>query len=54
MTLYHVPHMALGAELSADYDERTVLVAIPQFFWCRGLCSCFLCWALGFSSRPER
>lgn len=31
MTLYHVPHLALGAELSADYDERTMLVAIRQF-----------------------
>ena len=26
MTLYHVPHMALGAELSDDYGERTSVV----------------------------
>jgi GPH family glycoside/pentoside/hexuronide:cation symporter len=26
MTLFHVPHMALGAELSQDYDERTRVV----------------------------
>ncbi|HJO23922.1 MAG: MFS transporter [Myxococcota bacterium] len=26
MTLYHVPHMALGAELSDDYAERTSVV----------------------------
>ena len=26
LTLYHVPHMALGAELSDDYVERTSLV----------------------------
>ncbi len=26
LTLYHVPHMALGAELSDDYDERTSVV----------------------------
>src|SRR5690606_6830085 len=32
MTLYHVPHSALGAELSQDYHERTVLVAIRHFF----------------------
>ncbi len=25
-TLFHVPHMALGAELSTDYDERTRVV----------------------------
>ena len=27
MTLYHVPHMAMGAELSNDYHERTSVVA---------------------------
>ena len=27
MTLYHVPHLALGAELSRDYQERTSIVA---------------------------
>jgi GPH family glycoside/pentoside/hexuronide:cation symporter len=27
MTLFHVPHMALGAELSDDFDERTRVVA---------------------------
>ncbi|UCE87058.1 MAG: MFS transporter, partial [Deltaproteobacteria bacterium] len=32
MTLYHVPHMALGAELSEDYLERTVIVAYRVFF----------------------
>jgi len=26
MTLFHVPHMALGAELSKDFDERTRVV----------------------------
>jgi Na+/melibiose symporter-like transporter len=32
MTLYHVPHMALGAELSSDYTERTRIVAYRNFF----------------------
>ena len=27
MTLYHVPHLAMGAEMSDDYDERTSVVA---------------------------
>ncbi len=27
MTLYHVPHLAMGAELSNDYQERTSIVA---------------------------
>ncbi|MEM9176904.1 MAG: MFS transporter, partial [Myxococcota bacterium] len=30
MTVYHVPHIALGAELTANYEERTTLVAIRQ------------------------
>jgi len=45
MTLYHVPHMALGAELSEDYDERTVLVAIRHFFGATGY---ILVYAIGF------
>jgi GPH family glycoside/pentoside/hexuronide:cation symporter len=28
ITLFHVPHMALGAELSTDYDERTRVVTV--------------------------
>lgn len=31
MTLYHVPHLALGAELSTDYTERTRIVSIRYF-----------------------
>ena len=32
MTLYAVPHMALGAELSSDYTERTAIVAYRNVF----------------------
>ncbi len=32
MTLYHVPHLALGAELTDDYEERTIVVAYRTFF----------------------
>lgn len=32
MTLYFVPHLALGAELSSDYRERTTIVAWRTFF----------------------
>lgn len=32
MTLYGVPHMALGAELSTDYRERTAVVAYRNIF----------------------
>jgi Na+/melibiose symporter-like transporter len=31
MTLYAVPHLALGAELSSDYRERTAIVAYRNF-----------------------
>jgi GPH family glycoside/pentoside/hexuronide:cation symporter len=32
MTLYHVPHLALGAELTPDYAERSRVVAYRVFF----------------------
>ena len=34
MTLFHVPHLALGAELSSDYEERTAIVTL-QFLFAR-------------------
>jgi Na+/melibiose symporter-like transporter len=37
MTLYHVPHLALGAELSGDYGERTTIVAFRSFFGLVGM-----------------
>lgn len=40
MTLYHVPHMALGAELSTDYDERTQLVQIRSIGGALGIAAC--------------
>jgi GPH family glycoside/pentoside/hexuronide:cation symporter len=32
MTLFHVPHLALGAELSTGYEERTAIVMIQHVF----------------------
>jgi len=32
MTLYHVPHLALGAELTDDYEERTSIVSWRTVF----------------------
>ena len=32
MSLYHVPHIALGAEMTEDVDDRSALVAYRQFF----------------------
>jgi len=46
MTLYHVPHLALGAELSDDYEERTSIVSYRTIFGVLGNASVIL---LGFS-----
>jgi len=32
MSLYHVPHIALGAEMTTNIDDRSALVAYRQFF----------------------
>ena len=32
LTFYHVPHLALGAELTEDYQERSVIYAYNSFF----------------------
>src|SRR5262245_17923979 len=32
LALYHVPHLALGAEMSTDFSERSSLVGYRQFF----------------------
>ena len=32
MSLYHVPHIALGAEMTTDVNDRSALVAYRQFF----------------------
>ena len=45
MTLYHVPHIALGAELSDDYEERTTVVSFRTFFSTLGG---LLAYVLGF------
>ena len=54
MTLYHVPHMALGAELSNDYDQRTVLVAFRHFFGALGFVIAFVAgYGYYFTPSPE-
>ena len=46
MTLYHVPHIALGAELSTDYQERSQIVSFRYVLSFAGF---FLCYGLGFA-----
>lgn len=41
LTLYHVPHSALGAELSRDYRERSVVMAYNAIFGVVGGASTF-------------
>ena len=54
MTLYHVPHMALGAELSRDYSERTTIAAFRTFFGLAGIASVLAFgWLWFFRSTPE-
>ncbi len=45
MTLFHVPHLSLGAELSPHFYERTTVVAYRYFFSYVGQ---FAAYALGF------
>ncbi len=54
LTLYHVPHLALGAELTADYVERTVITGYRNFFQTLGTaCSVVLMFAYFFAATPE-
>lgn len=54
MTLYHVPHLALGAELSADFTERSRLMAINTLFGAVGGITCaFVAYSYFFAATPE-
>ena len=46
MTLYHVPHIALGAELSTEYQERSQIVSFRYVF---GFVGYFVSYFLGFA-----
>lgn len=45
MTIYSVPHLALGAELSDDYHERTTIVGYRNFM---GFCGAIFVVAVGW------
>ena len=53
MTLYHVPHMALGAELAQDHDERTRIVAFRMQFGVAGWILVAIGFANFFAATPE-
>ena len=46
MTLYHVPHLALGAEMTENFSERTRIVAYRQFFSAAGTAAA---WIIGLT-----
>lgn len=53
MTLYGVPHMALGAELSTDYAERTAVVAYRNAFsFGGGVLVVAMGWGYFFRAQP--
>ena len=55
MTLYHVPHIALGAELSSSFAERTTVVGYRQFFSTfGGLLAVVIGFGWFFASTPEQ
>lgn len=53
MTLFVVPHYALGAELSHDHDERTTIVAYRAFFGYVGTALVFLAAVYFFAPTPD-
>jgi GPH family glycoside/pentoside/hexuronide:cation symporter len=45
ISLYQVPHLALGAELTRDYHERTVVMSYNSLFqWVGGFSASFFGW----------
>ncbi|MCB1645587.1 MAG: MFS transporter [Pseudomonadales bacterium] len=54
LTLYHIPHLALGAEMARDYNERSGLFSIGLLFSALGGYGFyFAIITLVFPSRPE-
>lgn len=54
MTLYHVPHLALGAELTSDYTERTTIVAFRTLFGLGGtMLTVAFAWLFFFQETPD-
>ena len=54
MTLFNIPHMALGAEITEDFGQRSALVAYRVFFVYGGMVGCIvLGFGLFFVPTPE-
>jgi Na+/melibiose symporter-like transporter len=54
MTFFHTPHLALGAELSSHYTERSKVMAYNSFFlWAGAAFTTTLALRIFFPSTPE-
>jgi Na+/melibiose symporter-like transporter len=54
MTLYHVPHLALGAELSADFTERTRVMSMNTLLGALGgFGTAYVAYSFFFSATSE-
>lgn len=54
MTFFHTPHLALGAELSPNYLERSKVMAYNSFFtWAGGSAMTWIALSYFFPSTPE-
>tara|TARA_B100001057_G_scaffold154920_1_gene155095 strand:- start:22722 stop:24116 length:1395 start_codon:yes stop_codon:yes gene_type:complete len=54
MTLFDIPHRALGGEITKNYEDRTLLMSWREMIsWVAGLSNAFLAYGLFFASTPE-
>jgi GPH family glycoside/pentoside/hexuronide:cation symporter len=54
MTLFHVPHLALGGELSSDYHERSTIMSYNNFFgWIGGSGTHYIALTFAFAATAE-
>jgi Na+/melibiose symporter-like transporter len=54
ISAFHVPHLALGAEMSDDPDERAALVGFRMFFsLAGGLCSTMIAFGIFFAPSKQ-
>ncbi len=54
LTFYHIPHLALGAEMARDYNQRSTLFAFSTLFsLLGGAMAGFLAYRLFFPTTPE-
>ncbi len=54
MTFYTVPYMSMGAELSSDYDERTLLASLRNVFQLLGMFAVLIGANMTFFAATER